>query len=219
MSASPGLLSVVEWATVIVTFIMMGSGLPVCVSMYKNKSIANVPYLLFLISTFVSFLGLHYGILITNNALIVINGVAVLVWGAYVVVYILVSKSKLTPMLKLIAVVGLYAAHFHYLTELPKSDVVPVLGSYLLIWCTILCVIPADEIVTMVKEKSTNCCNLQLLFGGTLNGFVWFLYGFLLNDANIYFPNIPALIISGIKFLLMFLYGLPSSTPTKQAVT
>ncbi|BFY98472.1 hypothetical protein BsWGS_01512 [Bradybaena similaris] len=216
MSVSPYLMTVVEWATVIVTFILMGSGLPVCVTMYKRRSVANVPYLLFLISEFVSIIGLHYGILMTNTTLIIINAVAVLVWGAYVAIYILVSKSKSTPVLKLVAVVGMYLAHFYYLTVLKESDVVPTLGSYLLIWCTILCVIPVEEVVTMVQEKSTKCCDLPLLFGGTLSAFVWFLYGYLLNDANIYFPNVPALVISSIKFILMFVYGLPSNVPSKE---
>uniref|UniRef100_A0A0B7A730 Sugar transporter SWEET n=1 Tax=Arion vulgaris TaxID=1028688 RepID=A0A0B7A730_9EUPU len=217
MDFLPDLLTVVEWATVVVTFIMMASGMPVCVSMYKKRSVANVPYLLFLISTFVSSLGLQYGILIGNSTLTLINVVSVCVWGAYVSTYILVSKSKVTPLLKLLAVAGLYSAHLYYLTILPSNDVVLTVGKYLLFWCTILCVIPANEIVTMVQEKSTKCCNLPLLFGGTLSGVVWYLYGYLMDDATIYFPNIPALLVSSVKFFLMFIYGLPSKQTAKNS--
>jgi uncharacterized protein with PQ loop repeat len=217
MEFLPDLITVVEWATVAVTFIMMASGLPVCLSMYKQRSTTNVPYLLFLVSALVSSLGLQYGILLHNNTLTLINVVAVLVWGTYVIVYILVSKSKTTPLIKLVAVIGIYSAHLYYLTTLSATDVIPTVGKYLLVWCTILCIVPAQEIVTMVEEKSTNCCDLPLLFGGTLNAGVWYLYGILVGDANIYLPNIPALFVSAVKFLLMFLYGLPApKTTTKK---
>lgn len=66
---------------------------------------------------------------------------------------------------------------------------------------------PAFDIPKMVKDKSAASCDIPLLIGGSLSASVWYLYGVLVDDINIYFPSIPALIISGIKFFLLFLYG------------
>ncbi|BFZ01514.1 hypothetical protein BsWGS_04553 [Bradybaena similaris] len=207
------LFTVVETSTVLVTFVMMASGLPACLNMYKRRSTANVPYLLFLISVFLSTLGLQYGIMMGNKTLVLINMVGVIVWGSYIAIYILVSKPKSQPVFRLLAVIALYLAHLYYLTTLPSADRVSTVGKYMLTWCLMISLVQAGEIFTIVRTKSTKGCDVSLLCGATLNVTVWFLYGFLVNDINIYFPTIPGLLISLIKIALILLYGLPSGEP------
>ncbi|XP_005099449.1 sugar transporter SWEET1 isoform X1 [Aplysia californica] len=209
-------VTIVEWATVVVTFVMIGSGSPICINMYKQKSTRNVPYLLFLISAFVSTVSLQYGLVIKNSVLILINVVAVLVWGLYISVYILVSKSKTLPLVKLMSVVLLYWGHLLYLESVPKKDVISTLGVFLIVWCVVAYLIPALDILTMVREKSAASCDLSLLLGGTLSASVWYLYGVLVEDVNIYLPCIIGLVVSGIKFFLMLLYR---SGPKKSTTT
>ncbi|CAL1526580.1 unnamed protein product [Lymnaea stagnalis] len=213
----PALITIVEWSTIAVTFIMMGSGIPLCVNMLKKKTTDNVPYLMFLILSFVSLLSLQYALLIKNNTLTFINVTASLVWGFYVCVYNFVSKNKSKPLLQLLVLAGLYSSHYYYLTIVPPADVVPTLGSYLLFWVTVLSLLPALDFITIFKEKSTRCCDLPMLLGGTLNGGVWYLYGILMNDINIYFPAIPGLLVSALKFGLMIVYGPPSKTVSTKA--
>ncbi|CAG5134491.1 unnamed protein product [Candidula unifasciata] len=212
----PDLLTVVEASTVLVAFVMMGSGLPICLNMYKRRSTENVPYILFLISVFLSLLGLQYGILMGNKLLILINLAGVVVWGAYTAIFILVSSPKSQPLFRLLAVIGLYLAHLYYLSTLPSTDHLSTVGKYMMVWCLIISIVPAGEIYTIIQTKSTNCCDLSLLCGGTLNVTVWCLYGFLVNDINIYFPTIPGLLISLIKIALLLLYGLPSSQSIRE---
>lgn len=206
----PSLITIVEWSTIGVTFIMMGSGIPLCLKMIKKKATENVPYSMFLILSFVSLLSLQYALLIENKTLTFINVTASLVWGFYICVYNYVSKHKSKPLLQLFVMAGLYSSHYYYLTIVPPADVIPTLGKYLLFWVTVLSLLPALDFITIFKEKSTRCCDLPMLLGGTLNGGVWYLYGMLMNDINIYFPAIPGLLVSALKFSLMIVYGPPS---------
>jgi len=201
------LISVVEYATIVVTLIMIASGAPTCINMYNKRSTRNVPYMLFLVSMFLSAICLQYGMVIKNQVIILINIISLLVWGLYSCVYVLVSKSKTLPMMKMMLTFLLFWVHNLYLNTLPEKDVATTLGLFSVFWCTVCYVMPATDIHTMVKEKSAASCDLSLLVGGTLSAAVWYLYGVLVDDFNIYFPSIPAIIISVIKFFLMMFYG------------
>uniref|UniRef100_A0A0B7BES1 Sugar transporter SWEET n=1 Tax=Arion vulgaris TaxID=1028688 RepID=A0A0B7BES1_9EUPU len=210
MDFLPDLITIVEWATLILAFVMMASGLPICLNMYRNKSTANVPYLLFLVVEFVCNLGLQYAIAVGNTTLIILNAVSAIVWGTYIGVYILVSKSKSKPLAMLFSVVGLFCAHIYYLTTVPSNEYLPTIGKYMMVWCTSIGIIPAGEIYTIIQEKSTNCCNMSMMIGGTLNASVMCFYGYLMNDIYISLPTVPGLLVNFIKIILIFRYGLPS---------
>ncbi|XP_005099450.1 bidirectional sugar transporter SWEET9 isoform X2 [Aplysia californica] len=120
------------------------------------------------------------------------------------------------PLVKLMSVVLLYWGHLLYLESVPKKDVISTLGVFLIVWCVVAYLIPALDILTMVREKSAASCDLSLLLGGTLSASVWYLYGVLVEDVNIYLPCIIGLVVSGIKFFLMLLYR---SGPKKSTTT
>ncbi|XP_059154191.1 uncharacterized protein LOC131939728 [Physella acuta] len=206
------LLSIVEYATIGVSFIMMGSGVPGCVKMYKTKETKNVPLSMYLIFALINLLSLQYGKLLQNSTLILINVVGLSVWGTCIFIYILVSNPKTTPLLKLFTLIGLYMSKMYYLSIIPQTEVVPTLGSYLMFWCIMLSVIPVLEIIKIVSERSATCCDKSIMFGATLSASVWCSYGVLISDINIYAPNFLGLVINGIKIILVFVFGTQSKS-------
>ncbi|KAK3770511.1 hypothetical protein RRG08_004222 [Elysia crispata] len=202
------LLVIVEWSTVVVTLVMMASGLPGCLKMYKERSTGNVPYVMFLLLAIVSALSLQYAMMIQNNALVLLNVVAVLVWGFYCATYIVVSQPKTMAVLKFLAVMGIYSGNVYYLRIIPTKAVLPTLSNYLIVWCIIAYVIPLEDVMTMIREKSNKSCDMALLSAGTLSGAVWTFYGYLLTDNAIFVPSLVALAVSIVKFIVYFFYDL-----------
>lgn len=198
------LLVIVEWSTVVVTLVMMASGLPGCLKMYKKKDTRNVPYLMFLLLAIVSALSLQYALMIQNKALTLLNLVSVLVWGAYCAIYILVSQAKTTAVLKFLAVIGIYSGNMYYLRIIPTKAILPTLGNYLIVWCIIVYVIPLEDVMIMIREKSNESCDMALLSAGTLSGVVWTFYGYLLNDNAIFIPSLVNLAVNLVKFIVYF---------------
>lgn len=206
------LLTIVEWATIVVTFIVLGSGLPVCINMYKTGSTKNVPYPLFLVYCFVNLLSLKYAIYNSNSTLMTISVVSLAVFGTYIAIFLAVSKSKGGPFTTLTGIIAVYLAHVYYLTMLPSENVVPTIGLYMRLWCTILALLPAMDVVTMLREQSSEACDMPILIATTINASVWYLYGSLSNDINIWAPNVPALILCIIKFILVLYFNLTTKS-------
>ncbi|GFR64899.1 sugar transporter SWEET [Elysia marginata] len=198
------LLVIVEWSTVVVSLVMMASGLPGCLKMYKERSTRNVPYVMFLLLVIVSALSLQYALMIQNKALILLNLVSVLVWGFYCAIYVVVSQAKTKAVLKFLAVMGLYTGNIYYLRIIPTKAVLPALGNYLIVWCTVVYVIPLEDVITMIREKSNNSCDMSLLSAGTLSGVVWSFYGYLLKDSAILVPSLVGLAVSLVKLIVYF---------------
>ncbi|RUS76287.1 hypothetical protein EGW08_015959, partial [Elysia chlorotica] len=183
---------------------------PGCLKMYKEKSTGNVPYVLFLLFAVVSALSLQYALMIQNNALVLLNVIAVLVWGFYCATYIVVSQPKTMATLKFLAIMGIYSGNLYYLRIVPAKAVLPTLGNYLIVWCTIANAMPLKDVMTMLREKSNKSCDMALLSAGALNGGVWSYYGYLLSDNAIFIPSLVALAVSILKFIVYFFYELPS---------
>ncbi|XP_041370736.1 sugar transporter SWEET1-like isoform X2 [Gigantopelta aegis] len=190
------LLQVVEWATVVTTFLMFASGIPVCVSMCRTKNTKNVPFILFVVSVILSVIGLSYGLLTHNPLLTLINAVGTTLWAVYTFTYLYISKSKRKPVLQLVLGVGLLLAHFVYLKRFTNShdELINQLGFFMFVWGNIGLLTPSLDIIDVIKEKSSDEMSLSLLFGGTLCSVTWLVYGYLIKDVYIYAPNIPGLV-------------------------
>ncbi|XP_071107984.1 sugar transporter SWEET1-like [Haliotis cracherodii] len=202
-------LNIVEWSTIIFTILMMMSGIPPCIAMYKTKDTKHIPFFFFLICLMNSMIGLYYGLLIDNGMLKMLNFVGTSLWATYIFVYILVSKVKSEPVTKVTGMFALFLSHLVYLVYIVQQhdEVVARLGSMLFLWTIVLVCLPAMEIVEVVRRKSSEGVSLSLLMGGLMCSFVWLLYGYMLNDFNIYAPNIPGVIINVTRLVLLITYG------------
>ncbi|XP_046551527.1 sugar transporter SWEET1-like isoform X1 [Haliotis rubra] len=199
---------IVEWSTIIFTILMMMSGIPPCVSMYKTQETKNIPFFFFLICLMNSMIGLYYGVLIDNGMLKMLNILGTALWGIYIFVYILVAQVKSDAVSKVTGMFALFLSHVVYLVYIVQrhDEMVAWLGSMLFVWTNVLVIVPAWDIVEVVRRKSSEGVSVSVLMGGLMCSFVWLLYGYLLNDFNIYAPNIPGVIINVTRLVLLIAY-------------
>jgi len=202
-------IKIMETVTLLVTVGMFMTGISPCLKMYKTKSTKNVPFPIFLLSA-VSCLGMfHYGIMMGNPILIFLNSVGAVLQSLYVSMYLLVVKSKTKPLFCLVLAVIYDIVLYTYLymvlqVDSERADKIGMCSS--LITTCIMC-LPALEVVQNVRQKNADGMPYIMLVGGMCCSSCWLIYGMMLNDPNIYTPNIPGLLIGSAKLSMIYLYG------------
>ncbi|KAK2144372.1 hypothetical protein LSH36_763g00003 [Paralvinella palmiformis] len=58
-----------------------------------------------------------------------------------------------------------------------------------------------------IRNKNADGMPTIMLLGGLACSSCWLLYGYLLDDPNVYVPNIPGLIITVVKLYIIQLYS------------
>ncbi|ELT96332.1 hypothetical protein CAPTEDRAFT_226884 [Capitella teleta] len=202
-------VDIMEYVCLVVTLLMFCTGIVPCSSMYKSGSTKNVPFEIFLLSV-VSCSGMfHYGLLINNMTLAFLNGVGLFLQICYVAVYLMCVRSKSWPMtlilLSAVYLLGLYYYLFAVVVYEPEFS--STLGqSASLVTMFILC-LPIFEVISNFRNKNCDGMPLVMLAGGTVCGASWLFYGMLLDDPNIYAPNIPGVIVNALKLSAVALYS------------
>lgn len=151
----------------------------------------------------------HYGLMVENGILIFLNGVGAILQAFYTFLYVLIVKSKTWSFLLLFMALLYDAILYTYLyqhleTVSARAD---TLGSASSLLTTFLMVLPAFEVVSNIRNKNAEGMPPVMLIGGIICSSCWLIYGVMLNDPNIYSPNIPGIFISAVKLYMIFLYG------------
>jgi solute carrier family 50 protein (sugar transporter) len=202
-------ISIMEAITLVVTLLMFISGLPPCLEMYRTKSTKNVPYHIFLMAAVGCFGMFHYGLMVGNNILIFLNVVGAALQSLYVYLYLSVVLSKSKPLFYLL-IAFLYEAVLytyvfgHLVGHSERAEMIGYCSSLL---TTVMLLLPIVEVYDNVCNKNADGMPIIMLVGGLACGTCWLVYGLMLNDPNIYAPNIPGIVITLLKFLMIFLYG------------
>lgn len=202
-------INVMEALTVVVTLMMFSTGIIPCRQMYNTKSTKNVPYHMFLMGSLGCLGMFHYGLLLGNGILIFLNGVGAILQTVYTFLYLSIVRSKETPLILLLMAilyeVALYTYIFTYLEH--NAERADTLGTCSSLLTLCLMILPAFEVIDNIRNKNANGMPAVMLIGGIICSTCWLTYGLMLNDPNIYTPNIPGIFISAVKLYMIFLYG------------
>lgn len=212
------LFAAVESFTQVITYVMILSGIPPCFYMLKTGITKGFPYPFFLVNIVNACLGIGYGRLLENGAIIQINTVAAIVVGLYLISFVYTSTSKLRPMFLLaLCCLVLGSIYFYINFVVEKHKITDSLGMFLLILSTVLLSTPLIQVESCIEEKSAEDLSLSMLVAGTLCSSSWLTYGYLLNDINIYFPNIIGVAVNLCQMVALTVYGRETTTKAHTA--
>ncbi|XP_048733383.2 uncharacterized protein LOC125649713 isoform X2 [Ostrea edulis] len=178
----------VELGTEIVTYLMMISGIPACIAVYKSKDPNKMNYVFCLLGLLNAFAGIVYGQLLQNNSLITINWVCAVFQAVFVLTIILVSQPKSKPMTQAtMAGLGLLT-FYQYLIHVVVHEkaILNMLGMFMFAVATITWATPALEIRECMKKQSSADISISMLIGGIACASMWLVYGLMLDDFFIY---------------------------------
>lgn len=200
-------LALLGYLVQIATVMNMVSGVPLAVQMLKTGNAQNVPFLFFVMAQFGAIGFLHYGLLMDNSVLILLNLLGVVINCFYIGSYLYVTPKKTRPLFVLLSAAAMLSVLYIYLYYYcPAERMTSTLGKAAAAVVIIMNCVPALDIAETLKTKSADFDRIMLLAGMVTCG-LWFMYGRALGDFNVYGPNIPFLLTGAVKLLLTMRYS------------
>lgn len=184
--------------------------------MYKTGDTRRVPYVIFLLNG-ISCTGLfHYGLLLGNTTITFLNGVGLVLQWTYVLMYLALVQPKGRSVVYFLTALVYLGLFYLYLVTIviDAKKIESIVGGTASLICTIVVSLPALEVIQNIKNKNTDGMPLIMLLGGLACSSSWLIYGLLLNDANVYQPNIPGILITLVKLYVIQLYSKAEKTKT-----
>lgn len=187
------------------------TGVPVCRDVLKRKSTSGVSSLPFLTGAVSSLLWLQYGIMIENSEVTFVNVVSALMQFSFLACYFYVTSNKVSVTSLVFSSSATLLAILKYTSYLDIQDAVYLVG--LLCCCSniIVSLAPLSGIKEVFISKSTESIPFLIILGTFVVSTLWYIYGTLVEDSFIAFPNLIAGVISGIQLGLFAIYDSKAS--------
>ncbi|KAK2189508.1 hypothetical protein NP493_104g00000 [Ridgeia piscesae] len=143
----------------------------------------------------------HYGTLIANTTILLINGVGTILQCCYILLYMLVTP-EVSTIVPVLAAAGLYESVLYYYifaVATDEGEVTAALGSTSSLLNMLNMTMLASELRNNLRNQDANGTPTVMVVSGMAAALSWLVYGIMLRDPYIYVPNIPALIIGAGK--------------------
>ncbi|XP_028986194.1 sugar transporter SWEET1 [Betta splendens] len=200
------LLQFLSWTCIVFTVGMFSTGLTDLKKMRETKSADNIQFLPFLTTCLNNLGWLYYGLLKSDQTIVLVNIIGALLQILYIVVYLHYTQQKRKVMCHTLAAgMVLTGGWFYFTTLLPEGD---TRLSQLGLTCSIVTVSmylsPLTDLVAIVRSGNVQCLSFPLTVATFFTSTSWVLYGFQLEDNYIVVPNTPGIITSLIRFYLFW---------------
>uniref|UniRef100_A0A1A8JWS1 Sugar transporter SWEET1 n=3 Tax=Nothobranchius TaxID=28779 RepID=A0A1A8JWS1_NOTKU len=211
------LIQLLSWACIVFTVGMFSTGLTDLKKMRESKSTENIQFLPFLITCLNNLGWLFYGILKTDQTIVVVNTIGALLQILYITMYFLYTKQKRLVTLQTLAAGTVLICVWLYFTTFLTEGATRL--SQLGLTCSLVTIgmymSPLIDLVEIIRSGNVQCLSYPLTVATFFTSTSWVLYGLQLNDYYIMVPNTPGILTSLIRFYLFWRFapadqGLPS---------
>lgn len=202
-------LQLLSWACIVFTVGMFSTGLTDLKKMRETKSADNIQFLPFLTTCLNNLGWLYYGVLKTDQTIILVNVIGALLQILYIFMYLQYTKQKRLVMFQTLAAGGvLTCGWFYFTTYLPEGE---TRLSQLGLTCSVVTVSmylsPLIDLVEIVRSGDVRCLSFPLTVATFFTSTSWVLYGLQLDDYFIVVPNTPGILTSLIRFFLFWRFA------------
>ncbi|XP_028326514.1 sugar transporter SWEET1 [Gouania willdenowi] len=203
------LLQLLSWACIVFTIGMFSTGLSDLKKMRESKSSDNIQFLPFLTTCLNNFGWLFYGLLKSDQTIILVNTIGALLQILYIVMYLTYTDKRRRLMSQIFtAVMVLLGGWLYFSTILTDKE---AQLSQLGLTCSAVTVSmylsPLTDLVRIVRSRDIKCLSFPLTIATFFTSTSWVLYGQQLNDYYIVVPNTPGIITSVIRLYLFWKFS------------
>ncbi|XP_075965633.1 sugar transporter SWEET1 [Anarhichas minor] len=202
-------MQLLSWACIVFTVGMFSTGLTDLKKMRKSKSAEDIQFLPFLTTCLNNLGWLYYGILKTDQTIVLVNVIGALLQILYIIVYLYYTNQKRLVMSQTVAAGTVLTCGWFYFTKfLPEGD-----GrlSQLGLTCSVITVSmylsPLTDLVQIVRTGDVKCLSFPLTVATFFTSTSWVLYGLQLNDYYILVPNSPGIFTSLLRLYLFWRFA------------
>ncbi|XP_055610676.1 sugar transporter SWEET1-like [Uranotaenia lowii] len=201
----------------LVTILQMFSGCFVCNDIRKKGSSDGFSPMPFIGGCGLSVLFLQHALLMNDPAMIQANVVGMGISVIYTVFFFFYTpRASQGDFWKAIGMSGaLTAALLVYAKYEDPALVEDRFGLIVTVLLLMLIAQPLFGLPEIIRKQSTEGLPFAMILSGTVVGFMWLLYGVILNNTFVILQNLVAVVLSAIQLALFVIY--PSKPAKKKA--
>ncbi|GAA0160104.1 hypothetical protein LIER_38976 [Lithospermum erythrorhizon] len=196
----------------VLSFMVFLSPLPTFYKIYKKKSTQGFQSIPYVVALFSSMLWLYYASLKANTTfLVTINSFGCFIETIYISFFLFYAHKTArihtvkTLVMLVVAGFGLIVGLTHFLVkEIATRG--QIVGWICLVFAFCVFVAPLGIVRQVIKTKSVEYMPFLLSLFLTLSAVMWFLYGLVLKDFNIWVPNVLGFAFGILQMVLYAIY-------------
>ncbi|XP_053632215.1 sugar transporter SWEET1 [Cherax quadricarinatus] len=194
-----------------VTIIQFLSGIDICRKIIKQGSTGNISGFPFVGGVFSTTTWLTYSILLMDVSMSVTNAVGLLLQVCYVYIYVRYCVSLTSwiatrrQMLLFFTIICIIQSYVFFSGEAPELMKVRV-GMMCCLGSIIFCASPLISLKDVFQTQSTEMLPFPLIFATFLVTGLWWLYGIVIQNSFVQYPNMICCAIAGFQLLLFIVY-------------
>ncbi|XP_072167117.1 sugar transporter SWEET1-like isoform X2 [Diadema setosum] len=202
-------LFLLSWLTVIFTVYMYLSGISTCTLLFRSRSSSNISFVPFITTAVNIMMWLWYGFLCLDTAIIIVNIMGLTVQLIYISIYIYFREAKLRPIQLTIAGIAFMVGLYIYVSEFvpTRASSRKQVGLIASIVTILMYISPVCDIVYCIRVKSARTISVSMSLATLCSSSLWLTYGILLNDTFIALPNIPGLLSSVSRLIILWKFN------------
>ncbi|KAG9128879.1 hypothetical protein Leryth_009649 [Lithospermum erythrorhizon] len=195
----------------VVSFMVFLAPLPTFYTIFRKKSTQGFQSIPYVVALFSAMLWLYYASLKPNTLLVTINTFGVFIETIYIAFFLFYAhkKAKIQTIkvlaLLVVAGFGLIVGLTHFLVKETVARGV-IVGWMCLIFSLCVFVAPLGILRQVIRTKSVEYMPFLLSFFLTVSAVMWFFYGLLLKDFNIWIPNVLGFTFGVLQMVLYVMY-------------
>ncbi|XP_050531037.1 sugar transporter SWEET1-like isoform X2 [Daktulosphaira vitifoliae] len=189
------------------TYIQFLSGFLICLNFMKKGKVINESVFPFITGFLSCSLWLYYGVLKTNGTIIFVNTFGCLLFLMYTSIYFKYSpKKNYVVNLMLLAVIIILLVYTDVQTEQVSENALHRVGLACCIMTMLFFAAPLSNLVHVIRVRNSESLPLPLIIMTFLVSTQWLVYGKMLRDKFIMYPNAVGCALSAIQLILFIVY-------------
>ncbi|PIK55511.1 putative sugar transporter SWEET1 [Apostichopus japonicus] len=202
-------LYLLSWITVVFTVAMNLTGIPSCLEIYNSKTTQHVMFLPFVTMGINNCLWYTYGVFVTDWNLMISNLFGMALQILYIIIFLAFAHPKVLHLGQFcVAVVILAAIIMYFTTSRQPDELLIVQLAFVCISSTMVMYLsPLTELAAVFRTKNARKISMPLALASFSCSVLWMLYGIMVQDIFLAIPNIPGIISSIARFVLLGYYG------------
>lgn len=202
------LLRLVSGAATVFTIGLFSSGILTCRKIHITKSVGVVPHLPFVAAAVNCSMWMTYGFIKPDSTVALVNFVGLCLQMTYIFIYHTYTDNKYSIRRDFLLALAVVSTVILYYTKFVSDQTsrTTQLGVACNIGSILFFASPLSTMAEVIQSKSTDSMSFPLSVMSVLTTASWVLYGLLVSDFFIQFPNGIGLLLSLIQLTLFAVY-------------
>ena len=200
----------VSTAATVVTIMQFLTGTAICREFIRKGHTGEVSSLPLVVGALNGLNWLRYGLLIEDNALVLVNFVGAVLYSLYTTCFYVYTSRKLAIQVQVVSAASLFGTILVYIRMVDHDYAVNTMGVVAVGVTICNFASPLANLGNVIRTRSTETLPFPLIMANFMLTGLWWLYGSMIDDTFVQIPNAMGMILSTVQLLLFCIF--PATT-------